>query len=113
MTNAFCGILERYGEETKISWDGGSAAAKTFIQPVISPSSGDGAVMTPLGRADKRTYYWFAPAYLELDTEKEITVTSGESKFRLVRAEKFRAMGRVSHWEGLLTERRSVSDDGV
>ena len=109
--NAFCGILERYGEETKISWDGGSVTAETFIQPVMSSSSGDGAIMTPIGRADRKMYYWFAPESLELDTGKEITVTSGENEFRLVRAERFCAMGRVSHWEGLLTERRSVSDD--
>ena len=105
MTNAFNGIISRYGEVTKISWQGTEIMTKSFLQPVINSSSGDKKTITPLGEVNTTNYYWFAPADIKLDTDKQITIEACGKTYELIKAEMFIAMGRVSHWEGVLRVR--------
>ena len=100
--NTFCRILARYGEDTKIEFGDVCIYAKTFVQPAVK--SGNTHV-THLGRVNDGDYYWFAPGYLDLDTEENITVTTSDGIFDVERVEKYRVLGQVSHWEAVLKRR--------
>ena len=113
MINAFGGILEKYGEDTQIICGDTSVTAKTFIQPVIRRGLKENEIITPIGKVNPADYYWFAPGDLALDTEKEITVAADGTVYELIRAEKFKARGKVSHWEGVLKARRRSGNDRV
>lgn len=105
MTNAFNGIILRYGEDTKISWEGTEIVTKSFIQPIMSRTSQAKKIITPLGEVSTTNCYWYAPGKLKLDTDKQITVEACGKTYELIKAEMFCAMGRNSHWEGILKVR--------
>ena len=100
--NTFGRILEKYGETISIHKGEESIAAKAFIQPVLK-SGGDR--MTHLGRVNDGEFYFFAPAYLELGDAHGITVTDASGEYDLIKAERYRAMGKNSHWECILKRR--------
>lgn len=100
--NTFGRILEKYGEDTVIEFGETKINAKTFVQPIVK--SGETRV-THLGKVNVGEFYWFVPGYIDLDTQQKITVTTADGTFDVRRAEKFRAMGRVSHWEAVLVRR--------
>ena len=99
--NTFGRILEKYGEETVIRFGKTEINAKTFVQPVVK--SGENRV-TQLGKVNEGEFYWFAPGYIDLDPCEKITITTQDGTFEVKRAEKYRVMGKVSHWEARLSD---------
>ena len=93
MTN-FGRILDVYGETVKT---GGENSFKAFIQPAIT---GGNYKNTQLGTVNVGDYYIFAPAASKL--ERGMSVFTGDAEFVVVRAEKLRVMGKISHIEGVL-----------
>lgn len=100
--NTFCRILEKYGEDTIIVFGDKKKFARSFIQPVVR--SGETRV-SHLGKVNDGEYYWFAPGHLALEQDAKMTVSTSDGTFDVVRVEKFRVFGRVSHWEGILKRR--------
>jgi len=99
---AFSGILERYGDAAQI-FDGEKILeGKVFIQPIISKSTDKNyKSINPLGEKDTGKYYGFSSVSLP---KGGYIICDGVS-YDVLKSEKLKIMGHISHWESILRKR--------
>lgn len=95
-------ILNRYGETAKICFDNITVDTKVFVQPVLKSGT---VYRTHMGTVNDGDYYLFAPGYLKLDADKNMTVTVQSGEYDVERIEKYSVLGNDSHWEGIIKRR--------
>ena len=102
MTN-FSRILEAYGERAVIE---NNRKTKVFIQPAVKNGNFKN---THLGIVNVGDYYVFAPADSKLAAGN--CLKTEDAEYDVVRAEKLKIKGDVSHIEGILRRRENTYVD--
>lgn len=102
MTN-FSRILEVYGETAVIEND---RKTKVFIQPAVKSGNYKN---THLGIVNVGDYYVFANGESKLAVGN--CLKTADAEYDVVRAEKFKVKGEVSHVEGILRRRENTYVD--
>jgi hypothetical protein len=108
-TTAFERMLERYGQEVTIYFDGAEAqkvSTRAFIQPVLNRNkSWFQRQYTSLGTTRERLYLYMGAADVPLDQLGQGYLESGEKQFDVGAAEPVFVGTELSHWWALLTLR--------
>ena len=104
MSTAFSEILEKYGDPVTLYFDGSSTDTTGFVQPVLSRHIKETwSTMTELGESDTSRFYGFFPG--DLSMEGCLYIDCGDVEYDIIRAEPYKVMGTVSHWEALMRKR--------
>ena len=102
-------ILQQYGSTMQVQHsDGGTAKTKGFLQPVLSKSWQNTALLsTPLGEVPREQYIYIGPVAIEA-IEGDILI-AGHEKYRFLRVEPYYYGEEVIYLWGLCT-RKGVED---